>query len=206
MDRLKKAALITRLIEKLREKESWCGETHVQKAAFFLQNLLEVPLELDFILYKHGPFSFDLRDELTSLRADELILLEPQQWPYGPRLVQTTQSQSIQELYSKTMEAYDDRIAFISEKLGPKGVSELERLATAFYITKRNENNLSLEERSRQIIQLKPHISPELAKEAVIEVDRIIDESQRMIEIKIPNEVTKKTLKASENGKGLHPG
>jgi len=44
----------------------------------FLQDLMRVPLELEFILYKHGPFSFDLRSELTSLRADELVKLEPQ--------------------------------------------------------------------------------------------------------------------------------
>jgi len=78
MDRLRKAALQTRLIEQLRKEGSWCGETHVQKATLFLQDLMRVPLELEFILYKHGPFSFDLRSELTSLRADELVKLEPQ--------------------------------------------------------------------------------------------------------------------------------
>jgi uncharacterized protein YwgA len=60
MDRLRRAAILTRLIEQLRNGGSWCGETHVQKATFFLQELLNVPLSLDFILYKHGPFSFDL--------------------------------------------------------------------------------------------------------------------------------------------------
>ena len=83
MDRLRRAALLTRLIELLRKKGSWCGETHIQKSTFFVQNLMKVPLSFDFILYKHGPFSFDLRDELTGLRADGLIRLEPQ-WPYGP--------------------------------------------------------------------------------------------------------------------------
>jgi len=56
MDRLQKAALITRLLQNLRSKHSWCGETHIQKAAFFAQELMEVPLGFEFILYKHGPF------------------------------------------------------------------------------------------------------------------------------------------------------
>src|SRR5712691_6659948 len=106
MDRLRRAALLTRLIEQLRQSGSWCGETHVQKATLFLQQLMRVPLGFDFILYKHGPFSFDLRDELTSLRADELVKLEPQQG-YGPRIVTTDRSAYIQELYSKTLEQYD---------------------------------------------------------------------------------------------------
>src|SRR6516225_10114425 len=96
MDRLRMAAVLTRLIEQLRARGSWCGETHVQKATLFLQDLMCVPLGFDFILYKHGPFSFDLRDELTSLRADGLIKLEPQ-WGYGPRIATTDRSHYIQD-------------------------------------------------------------------------------------------------------------
>jgi hypothetical protein len=62
------------------------GETHMQKATFFLQELIKVPLGFEFLLYKHGPFSFDLRDELTFMRAQGFLRLEPQ-YPYGPTLV-----------------------------------------------------------------------------------------------------------------------
>jgi uncharacterized protein YwgA len=55
-------AILVTLIKSLRSKGSWCGETHIQKAAFFLQQLTGVPIDFDFILYKHGPFSFDLRE------------------------------------------------------------------------------------------------------------------------------------------------
>ena len=60
MDRLRRAALLTRLIQRLRDRGSWCGETHLQKASLLLQDLTGVPLGFDYILYKHGPFSFDL--------------------------------------------------------------------------------------------------------------------------------------------------
>ena len=83
MDRFKRAVLLTAMAENLRKKGSWCGETHLQKATFFLQELQKVPIGFDFILYKHGPFSFQLRDELTSIRADGLFQLH-QHWPYGP--------------------------------------------------------------------------------------------------------------------------
>ena len=99
MDRLRNAALLTRLIEGLCSKGDWCGETHVQKTAFFVQELMGVPLGFRFILYKHGPFSFGLRDELTALRADGLLELEPR--TYGAQLIPTKQCVYIQGTLSE---------------------------------------------------------------------------------------------------------
>lgn len=177
MNKLKRAAVLTRLMEELRKRGSWCGETHVQKSCFFLQKLMEVPLGFDFILYKHGPFSFDLRDELTCLRADNLIRLEPQ-WPYGPKLVPTDLGKHIQEICQNTVQMYDDHIAFVADKLGAKDVSCLERLATALFVTLDAEKGASVDERSRRLTELKPHISHDEAKAAVEEVDQFIEEAQ----------------------------
>ena len=73
MDRLQRTALIFELTKKMRERGSWCGETHLQKATFWAEECFSLPLGFDFILYKHGPFSFDLRDELTSMRCRALV-------------------------------------------------------------------------------------------------------------------------------------
>ena len=73
MERLQKAAILTELAARLRREGSWCGHTHMQKATYFLQDLLGVPTGYEFILYKHGPYSFDLSEELAGLRADYLI-------------------------------------------------------------------------------------------------------------------------------------
>jgi len=174
MDRIKKASLLLRLIDKLRDKGSWCGETHIQKAIFFLQELTKVPTEFEFILYKHGPFSFDLRDELTALRADVLIGLEPH-WPYGPRIVPTDLSEHIQKTYSKTVAMYENRIDFVAEKLGDKGVADLERLATALYVTLRTASGTPVNERAQELTRLKPHIAPESAQTVIKEIDKIMD-------------------------------
>jgi hypothetical protein len=150
----------------------------VQKATLFLQDLTRIPMGFDFILYKHGPFSFDLRDELTSLRADELIKLEPQ-WPYGPRIMTTDRSKYIQGLYSKTLEKYNDSISFIAEKLGAKGVADLERLATALYVTQRAGTDASIDKRAAKLTALKPHITRDDAVAAAMEVDCIIEEAAK---------------------------
>ena len=120
MERLKRAAVLARLLERLRERGSWCGETHVQKAAFFLQEMMQVPLGFTFIMYRYGPYSFELRDDLTGLRADELVRLEPQ-FPYGPRIGLTERSSYIQEIYPRTLATYDREINVVTKWLGPKG-------------------------------------------------------------------------------------
>ncbi len=60
---------------------SWCGETHVQKCVYFLQQLLKVPMEFNCIMYKHGPYSFDLNDELAFFKGSEFLELHPRR-PY----------------------------------------------------------------------------------------------------------------------------
>lgn len=164
-------AILLSLIEKLKDCGSWCGETHIQKATYFLQELLNVPLGLDFILYKHGPFSFDLKDELNIMQSDMILKSVPQD-PYGSSLYPGETSNQIKESYPALIRQYEDLISFIAQKLNNKGVAELEKLATALYVTKNEESDESVEKRSEIIISIKPHVSIEDAKEAVKNVDR----------------------------------
>ena len=179
MNRLRKAVLLTHLIEGLCERGNWCGETHLQKTAFFVQELMGVPLEFRFILYKHGPFSFDLRDELTALRANGLLGLEPRS--YGAQLVlNKDQCEYIQSLYPKTLKRHEKSIDFVAERLGGKGVVELERLATAFYVGQRLVKGESVDARAKKVTELKPHITTEKARDAVRKVDRIASAAENM--------------------------
>ncbi len=179
MDRLRKTVLLTHLIEGLCERGNWCGETHVQKTAFFVQELMGVPLEFRFILYKHGPFSFDLRNELTALRANGMLGFEPRS--YGAQLVlNKDQCEYIQSFYPYTLKRYEKNIDFVTEKLGGKRVVELERLATAFYVGKRSGEGESVNSRARKVTELKPHITIEKAREAVREVDHVVSASEKV--------------------------
>jgi hypothetical protein len=180
MKRLQRAVLITELIEQMRAHESWCGETHLQKATFFLQELLGVDLGYDFVVYKHGPFSFDLRDELDGFVADKLIRYEPQVPPYGPRITVTGEGQGVQETHPKTLARYTDKIGFVAEKLDSRGVIDLERLATALYVT-RDAPQANQEQRARLLCKLKPHIPEPAAVRAVREVDEIHAEAQALV-------------------------
>lgn len=166
-----KAAVLTRLVDQLRSHGSWAGETHIQKAAFFLQRLLEVPLGFNFILYKHGPFSFDLRDELAAMRADDLLTLDAQ-LPYGSRFRTTLAGQDIERRHPKTLGQYGDQIDFVAEVLGDSGVSDLERLATALYVTL-ELGDVPATQRASRLHELKPHVSVPEAVTAVEKLDEI---------------------------------
>ena len=180
MNRLQGDVVILSLMDNLKEKGSWCGETHIQKATYFLKELFDIPLGFEFILYKHGPFSFDLSDELTAMRADKLIRIQSQPRPYGPSLVPSNGSKSIKKHFSATLKKYDGNIQFVANKFRDRGVAELERLATAFYVTKEINPDGSPDLRAQCITELKPHVNMEEARAAVKEIDEIISESHKL--------------------------
>lgn len=170
MKRLARAAILTELRDKLEERGSWCGETHIQKATFLLQEAAGVPLGLDFVLYKHGPFSFDLRNELTELRSDELIRLEPQAYPYGPRLKATPLSTGLKAKFPKTLAANAAMIEKVADFVGSRGVASLERIVTAVMLRLESPSDTP-EDVGGALHGVKPHIGEVDAVSAVREAD-----------------------------------
>jgi len=177
MKHSQRAAILTLLNREMQRRGSWCGETHIQKATFFLQDLLGVDAGFDFILYRHGPFSFDLRDELSSMQADGLLELAVKREGYGPTYVPTQFSEMFLERFPKTTARYMKQIRFIADELGDKGVAELERLATAFFIAHR-ERIASVALRAQRLVELKPHISLPDARFACQQVDSLIERAR----------------------------
>src|SRR5436309_2595943 len=99
-------ALVLDFVRHLENAGSWCGETHIQKSTYFLQELMEVPLGFNFIFYKHGPFSFDLNDQLTALRGNGFVDLRSHE-PYGPHLHASASAGEYLGLFSKTIGHYE---------------------------------------------------------------------------------------------------
>ena len=178
MDRLQRAAIILSVIQSLRAHDSWCGETHIQKSTYLLEELFDAPLDYDFVLYKYGPYSFDLSGDLTAMRADLMLRLEARPYPYGPALFLGNTSQEVLNLYPKTVAKYAAPVEFIAERLGPMGVAELERISTALYVTREMGELADAESRARRLHELKPHVTIEDAREAVATADRYIREAR----------------------------
>ncbi len=171
MKPLEREAILIRLIKALVERGSWCGETLVQKSAYFLQVLLQVPTGFNFILYKHGPFAFDLRDELSAMVTDGFISLKPR-YP-GHELAINDSGERLLKKFAGAVGRFDSQIIFVADELGCKGVVEIEKLGTALYISNNHPSIKGDDARAGEITRLKPHISLEEAKTAVAVVDEL---------------------------------
>src|ERR1035441_5879877 len=175
MPNVEQSGLLLALADALRKQGSWAGETHVQKAGYLLQHLLHVPIGVRYILYKHGPFSFDLRGAISEMEADDLIRWEPKPYPYGPSL-QPGPNASYVLAISRSPRAFQGQIEFTAEKLSGKNVAALERLATALYVSL--EVGVSPTSRAQRIHALKPHVSIQQAEVAVDEIDEILADAE----------------------------
>ena len=50
LENIERWALVAKLVQGMREKRGWAGETHIQKTLFFLKHLLQVPVGYTFVL------------------------------------------------------------------------------------------------------------------------------------------------------------
>lgn len=167
MENNERQAILLELLDQLRARHSWCGETHLQKAMYFLQEMAGVPVGYEFVLYKHGPFSFDLRDELSAMVGDDALKVVPQRFPYGPKLEEGSFAPVTKVWCDDTVKKYADRIRLVADKLGGKNVGDLERLATALYAIKECQELRDDNARARQITQWKPHVEHDDALKAL---------------------------------------
>ncbi len=182
MKRLQKASVLLSLIEEMRDRESWCGETNIQKATYFVQELTKVPLGFEFVLYRYGPYSFELTDELTALRADSILELEVRDPRYGPCFVPGKLRDLVIGRFQKTIGRFRERIDFVAEKLGNKKVAQLECLATALYVRLEKGCPKDTNKQAKRIVALKPHISEPSAARAVKEVESMFIEAEQLTE------------------------
>ena len=162
-------AAISQLVEVMRDRGSWTGETHVQKCVYFMQGLLEVQMGYDFVLYKHGPYSFDLRNELAAMMASLELDVNPR-YPYGPSFVLGHRSMR----HVKLPIPVKDAIQFVGENLSPHDTRALERLATALFL-QRSNSDLEGQDIASKIHGIKPHISVSDALSAIRDVAQLRD-------------------------------
>ncbi len=167
-----KHALILAVVEGLKQQGSWTGKTHVQKTLFLLRasGMLEVPFQ--FVLYKHGPYSFDAEAELEQMKSYAALDSKTVEG-YGVVLGPGGNAPYVKRQCPLSA-AVQEAIEFVCRSVGRKKVAELEPLATAAWIRTREEvvEPDTVVERLRQ---LKPHVGIREAEEADREIRRIFD-------------------------------
>lgn len=174
MGRLQRFSLLCMLTDELRSQSSWGGETHLQKSVFLFRDLAGVPSEYEFTLYKHGPFSFELRNELNEMLAFGILALHPNPYPYGPSFEVTPSGRQFQSRFPKTSAKYRAAVEFVARAVGEKNAVELERMSTALLVT-RERPGLDDEKVAHLVTELKPHVSFAQALQATSELREIQD-------------------------------
>jgi len=165
-----RAAILAEMIKALHQANSWCGETHIQKAIYLSQSVGEMDLGYEFVLYKHGPYSFDLAADIASLRGANIIELVFPLHGYGPSVQLTPVADRIFASAQRFVQQFIPTINFIAEWFGSHDVRYLERVSTAYYVKQQNpfEETNAL---AAKLSSLKPHISEPEALTAVRQLD-----------------------------------
>jgi uncharacterized protein YwgA len=159
----RKHAFVLAIVDCLHEHRSWTGKTHVQKALSLLRDRQEVEVPFDFVLYRHGPYSFEVESAIEEMRSYGAIEIEPVPG-YGVVLRHGPMAEYVrnQHKLDKTeAQAIDEVCRYVDRR----NVLELERLATASWIRVR-ESVGSSSEVVKRLISLKPHISAAEAEKA----------------------------------------
>jgi uncharacterized protein YwgA len=168
-----RCALVVDLAKRLRAQGSWCGETHLQKALYILQDLSRSNLGYKFVIYKHGPYSFELNTDLTAMRAANILEFQFPREGYGPKIAPTSFGERVFETNEENIQGYSQTMTFITDWFAASDVRHLEKVATAYYVTKKNPRDPAVE-RAKKLNSLKPHVDMQAAEEAV----RIVDEKR----------------------------
>ena len=105
--------------------------------------------------------------------VDMILEVNPQP-TYGVKFSLGKTYHQLTEKYFDLINKYEREIDFVADNLSRKNVSELEKLATALYITKNRETDGSVQQRANRINEIKPHVSIEEAEEALKKVDEWI--------------------------------
>lgn len=174
-----KCAVVVETTKKLRASGSWCGETHLQKALYILQDLSKANFGYKFIIYKHGPYSFDLNSELAAMRANNILEFVFPHEGYGPTIAPTNFGDRILRVNAENIREFEPFIEFLAEWFSGSDVRHLEKIATAYYVTQKNPRDPAMS-RAQKLSSLKPHVNMQAAEEAV----RIVDEKREQAKIK----------------------
>jgi hypothetical protein len=88
------------------------------------------------------------------MEAERFIQLQEQPYPYGPHIVEGEAAARLKQSTDVT-KRYSEPLSFVARQIGSAKVSELERVATALFVSL--DTNVSPDTRIKRLVELKPH-------------------------------------------------
>jgi hypothetical protein len=182
MERLARHALVAELVRAMGEAGSWCGRTHVQKTLFAFQALFqpEPGLQSPFRLYMHGPYSFQLDDDLTEMEFYG-ALERDRQPPYGQRYGVRPGAETLRQRFGNGVDRWLLPLRFVAREVATRTARELEALATLIFVATDEREGLRDAAPGQQLAylrRLKPHLSEAEVNAARAEYQRLLGASR----------------------------
>lgn len=168
----RKYRLILEVIRGLNAAGSWAGKTHVIKTLYLLKAANGLNIPQNYILYMHGPYSFEVEDDLAMLKMLDAVEEEDRHPGYGASLVVGHNARVIEGQADLTPDE-KQRIQQICQAVGTANVKELEARATGAWVW--TEEQVHNPDRvAHRVNELKPHIPVEVARKHFESVQRFL--------------------------------
>ncbi len=151
--KIKKDGLILYVVKKLNEVGSWAGNTHIQKIIYLVQSACNLKL-YDFVLYRYGPYSFDLREDVDFLAISNYLERDVDEFGYHYRL-----SSSLDPTIPSEIQEKVDKIVKV---FGKAPTTLLELITTVDYVARK-----SSKKSDREIIEIVRKIKPHFSERAI---------------------------------------
>jgi hypothetical protein len=149
---------------------------------YILQDVSKSNFGYKYVIYKHGPYSFDLNNELAAMRSASILEFQFPREGYGPSIAPTMFGERVHDANQENIREYDRIVDFIADWFAGSDVRYLEKIATAYFVTMKNPR-VPASERARKLNSLKPHVDIFAAEEAVQIVDAKRQEAQKQFTV-----------------------
>lgn len=161
---MSRSAWILHAIDLLNKHDSWCGRIHIHKLLYLTHRLLHADLPFSFQLYRFGPYSFDLDNDLRALTSFGIVEQQLRSEAYGPTHRPMANWHSISEL-QEIPPAEKDKLAKMAELIGDSPSGELELVATCLW----GEVDQLISGDDAKLVSWVQSVKPRYSKEKVAE-------------------------------------
>ena len=154
-------------------RKPW-GKTHVQKSLFLQKATSQVDVPFSYVLYKHGPYSFEVESELEQMRSYAAVKAEPDPDGFGVVLLPGPGAEFVAK-GARLTKSEEEQIERICRFVGKRNVSDLDRLATSAWI-RAFEGLKDSRSVAARLNSLKPHVPLREAEAADAELLTLLED------------------------------
>jgi len=145
--------LIAELAVRLKGVSPQFGKTVLQKLVYILQEVFQVPVGYDYILYNYGPYCAELADDLMFFASLDGVKVE---WSdgLGFEIREASKTGHFRKRAEAFLKRYEAQISKAINNFGHMNARELELYSTIIYVAK--EGPLTKDELIKRVSEIKP--------------------------------------------------